>query len=580
MSGLGGGVVMVPLLADRLNFPIKTASSISLGAIVLMATSSLLFIPQVYLPGKQVANRLVSASSCITHGFRGSARGPFRGAIESLHLTANHETDFLAIFYRGNFTDELFNFRMNSRFLILALLLGNQLFAQTATLTERLRYHVYYLADDSLEGRLTGTRGEEKAKAYISKSFAEIGLKPAGDAGGWYQAFTFTSKQELGKSELKLGKMRLRADDDYLVLLSSASGTVTGKLVPVGYGIRNVKLSHDDYPATKDVKGKIALVQLGSPDGNNPHGRFGADATIEAKVALAKSLGAIGVIFYRTDSTTMLPEMRLDRRTQSAGLPAVCIKAPVKAELPKVAAFSTEIIKTSTTGHNVAGYIDNGASYTVVIGAHYDHLGDGSLGGSLHAGKGAIHNGADDNASGTAGLIELARVLKERQDKRFNYLFLAFSGEELGLLGSAYFAKNATVPLDKVSCMLNMDMIGRLDTATLQLGVNGTGTSPFWKQVVDSLASPLKVKTTESGNGASDHTSFYLQNLPVLHFLRARIAITTSRRTMPIKLILMAKQKYSLICSGLWTHYQRLKNLRLPKPVMPIAVVLLDLRLH
>jgi aminopeptidase YwaD len=408
---------------------------------------------------------------------------------------------------------------MNSRFLTLAfLLLSSQLFAQNATLTERLRYHVYYLADDSLEGRLTGTRGEEKAKAYISKSFAEIGLKPAGDAGSWYQAFTFTSKQELGKSELKLGKMRLRADEDYLVLPSSASGTVSGKLVQVGYGIRNVKLSHDDYPTTVDVKGKIALVQLGSPDGNNPHGKFGADATIEAKVALAKSLGAIGVIFYRTDSTTMLPEMRLDRRTQTAGLPAVCIKAPVKAGLPKVAAFSTEIIKTSTTGHNVAGFINNGAVYTVVIGAHYDHLGDGSLGGSLHAGKGAIHNGADDNASGTAGLIELARALKERKDKRFNYLFLAFSGEELGLLGSAYFAKNATVPIDKVSCMLNMDMIGRLDTATLQLGVNGTGTSPFWKQVVDTLAGPLKVKTTESGNGASDHTSFYLQNIPVLHF--------------------------------------------------------------
>ena len=167
------------------------------------------------------------------------------------------------------------------------------------------------------------------------------------------------------------------------------------------------------------------------------------------------------------------------------------------------------------TARNVIGYIHNKAPQTVVIGAHYDHLGHG-ISGSLNAGEPAIHNGADDNASGVAGLFRLAKALKEKGPKKNNYIFIAFSGEELGLFGSKYFAGNPSLEWEKVNYMLNMDMIGRLDSV---LVVGGAGTSPAWAEVLPRIApKDFSIKTTESGVGPSDHTSFYLKDRPVLFF--------------------------------------------------------------
>ncbi|OEK05741.1 M20/M25/M40 family metallo-hydrolase [Roseivirga misakiensis] len=168
------------------------------------------------------------------------------------------------------------------------------------------------------------------------------------------------------------------------------------------------------------------------------------------------------------------------------------------------------------TGHNVAGFIDNSAAFTIVIGAHFDHLGYGEE-GSLFRGEPAIHNGADDNASGTAAVIELAKILKAKRSN-YNFLFLAFSGEENGLWGSNYFSKNSTVSLDSINYMINMDMVGRMNEEKT-LAINGTGTSPAWTEVLDKVnTDSLKLVTSESGVGPSDHTSFYLQDVPVLHF--------------------------------------------------------------
>jgi hypothetical protein len=173
---------------------------------------------------------------------------------------------------------------------------------------------------------------------------------------------------------------------------------------------------------------------------------------------------------------------------------------------------------TPKTGKNVIGYLDNGADYTVVIGAHYDHLGYGSS-GSLHRGEAAIHNGADDNASGIAAMLRLAEWLTmEGAPSANNYLFLAFSGEEFGLFGSKYYASNASLPIENVNYMVNMDMVGRLNEENV-LVINGVGTSPSWMPVLEDLEiDPITITTTESGFGPSDHTSFYLKDIPVLHF--------------------------------------------------------------
>jgi Zn-dependent M28 family amino/carboxypeptidase len=167
-------------------------------------------------------------------------------------------------------------------------------------------------------------------------------------------------------------------------------------------------------------------------------------------------------------------------------------------------------------GRNVAGYINNKAEFTVIIGAHYDHLGYGAH-GSLHTGEPAIHNGADDNASGVAVMLQLAEKLNGA-NKNNNYLFIAFSGEERGLWGSNFFAKEPTLQLERVNYMINMDMVGRLNEEN-KLAINGTGTSPIWEKTLEPLSNGrFDLVLSESGVGPSDHTSFYLKDIPVLHF--------------------------------------------------------------
>jgi Zn-dependent M28 family amino/carboxypeptidase len=172
------------------------------------------------------------------------------------------------------------------------------------------------------------------------------------------------------------------------------------------------------------------------------------------------------------------------------------------------------------TGSNVVGYIDNGAPTTVVLGAHFDHLGYGEDGNSRYERKeAAIHNGADDNASGTATLIALGFELKKSSARSNNYLLIAFSGEELGLYGSKHFVENPTIDLKSVNYMINMDMVGRLNDSTKTVTIGGYGTSPYWSSVINSTQKGgFIVKIDSSGSGPSDHTSFYRKDIPVLFY--------------------------------------------------------------
>jgi metal-dependent amidase/aminoacylase/carboxypeptidase family protein len=195
----------------------------------------------------------------------------------------------------------------------------------------------------------------------------------------------------------------------------------------------------------------------------------------------------------------------------------------VRKNLANPHADATDTSAKPIEGNNVLAYIDNAADNTIVIGAHYDHLGYNEYGGSTYRPEGKekpqIHNGADDNASGTAALLFIAKHLAQQKNRHYNYLFIAFSGEEEGLLGSNFYTKNPTISLTSVNYMINMDMLGRLDTTKNSFAINGTGTSPMWSSVLEAYR-PAELKTiyTESGTGASDHTSFYLSGIPVLHY--------------------------------------------------------------
>lgn len=171
-------------------------------------------------------------------------------------------------------------------------------------------------------------------------------------------------------------------------------------------------------------------------------------------------------------------------------------------------------------GNNVVGFLDNGAPYTIVIGAHYDHLGLGHDKNSRDANpEGKIHNGADDNASGTAGVLELANYFaSNKKTEMSNFLFMCYSGEELGLIGSKKWCDAPSYPLDKITYMINMDMIGRLNDTTKKIIVYGVGTSPVWVPIIDSIKTNFSIKKDSAGIGPSDQTSFYLKNIPALHF--------------------------------------------------------------
>lgn len=175
--------------------------------------------------------------------------------------------------------------------------------------------------------------------------------------------------------------------------------------------------------------------------------------------------------------------------------------------------------KEKRTGQNVIGFIDNKVASTIVVGAHYDHLGYGEDKNSLYKGDQLmIHNGADDNASGTATLIELGRWLKKAGSKKYNFILVAFSGEELGLFGSKYFTEHSPLPLNTINYMINMDMVGRLDDSTRSISVGGYGTSPEWGRLIKEENDLFKIKPDSSGTGPSDHTSFYIKDIPVLFF--------------------------------------------------------------
>ncbi len=185
----------------------------------------------------------------------------------------------------------------------------------------------------------------------------------------------------------------------------------------------------------------------------------------------------------------------------------------------KARVWKVKVADSIRNADNIIGFIDNGAPLTVVIGAHYDHLGTGRQGSSKDSlGVGKIHNGADDNASGTAGLLELARYFSSNKEKEpYNLLFIAFGAEELGLVGSKYFTEHPTLPLEKITAMLNMDMIGRYNPDN-GLAVIGYGTSSQWPTIFKDIQAPIKFNLSKDGNGGSDQTSFYKKNIPVLFF--------------------------------------------------------------
>ncbi|MCB0795284.1 MAG: M28 family peptidase [Flavobacteriales bacterium] len=384
---------------------------------------------------------------------------------------------------------------------------------------DQMRFDVQYLASDLLEGREAGTAGERLAADYIALKMGSIGLMPYGDSATYVQEFPFAGEPRLGAvNDLQIGRRKFQVGEDFHPMPFSASASALTKVLKCGYGIQAPELENDDY-AGKDPAGRCVALSIGSPDGIHPHSRFLTYHDLRLRAAKAAELGASAVLFYNDDPNAEDPSDALNAKLGALDIPVVFLKGDAYKTLPDndAVVMNVSIERPQLTARNLIGMLDNGKEHVVVIGAHYDHLGMGSD-GSLHRGEPAIHNGADDNASGVAVMMQLARDLAELDHLRGNdYLFIAFSGEEKGLFGSNYWIKHPTVPIETLNYMINLDMVGRLDS-TNTIGINGVGTSPAWSEVERTLVEDLKVKTTASGIGPSDHTSFYLKEVPAIHY--------------------------------------------------------------
>jgi hypothetical protein len=437
----------------------------------------------------------------------------------------------------------------------------------------RLRTDVAYLADDAREGRAPGTRGIEAAAEYIAAAFKEAGLKPAPANGddGYFQGFTLSGSPTLG-TDLALGldgpggaALKAEPKVDFTPLAIGSGGTLNR--VPVvfaGYGITAKdpaqKLDYDDY-AGLDVAGKAVLILRREPQQDREESPFAGKrnsdfATFRHKATNAFQHGAAAVLLVNdafsikgdvkdellqftaagAEVNSKLPFLMVtrafaDRLMAGAGQPTLAaLEAQIDGDLtPRSAELKgwtldarVAIERKQVTTRNVVGVLEGAgplAEETVVVGAHYDHLGRGGLlSGSLAFLSKDIHNGADDNASGTALVLELARRLARRPDPLpRRVVFVAFSGEERGLLGSKHYVEHPLYPLASTVLMANFDMVGRLN-GNNELTLYGTGTTPGLDLLVDALgrSAGFTVKKIAEGHGPSDQESFYLKNIPVV----------------------------------------------------------------
>jgi hypothetical protein len=415
---------------------------------------------------------------------------------------------------------------------------------------KELEDHVRFLSSDELKGRMTGTEGDSLAAVYIRDRLQMAGLEPL--TGDGFQRFKVSDKVAAGKRNfLSVAGQSFDPEADISPFSFSETAELASEVVFAGYGFRisNDSINWDDYRDV-DVKGKWVLLLRGDPEPNLSVSGFIPFNGDRDKAMLAKDMGAAGVLMVSgpvNDNSDTFSS--LSNEAWSVGIPVLRIKRNVadrilSAKGKTTAGLETEInISHKSTGFATGVEVNAGSEVTValnatrnvvmvlngedenlkdeylIIGGHYDHLGMG--GSSSRAGDTvAVHHGADDNASGVAGFIEIAEkfALTDNGNRR-SIIFAGFSGEESGLLGSKYFTENPPVDLSKVNAMINLDMVGRLrDSGSLQVG--GIGTSPILKDLIVSLVdiNSINLSLSEEGSGPSDHSAFYGKDIPVLFF--------------------------------------------------------------
>jgi hypothetical protein len=423
---------------------------------------------------------------------------------------------------------------------------------------DRIAAMIQRLASPQYAGRRTGEPGNEKAALWIASEFRRLGLKPVGtskqfdskaamDGSGYFQPFDFPVGVKPGpkcalSAVLSGRKSTLRVGKDWVPFAGSGAGLAEGSVAFVGYGVKAIDPERDDY-GDFDVKGKVVVALAGLPVAN-PTTLQSMAGGIRRKAQAARDRGAVALIIVATkgQALTMVSE-----RGSDVGIPVATVNegvaerwltasgkqlsdlrkqlaaAPSPVDLPVKISVEADTARVTVATANVVGLLPGSdpslKEQIVAVGGHMDHLGMGGGGSLSGGGKPVLHPGADDNASGTAAVIELACHFTSLPAKpKRSLLFMAFTGEEQGLLGSAYYVRKPILPLERTIAMVNMDMVGRMKNNVLS--VSGAGTSTAWRPMLTEFNSTayFNMQMGDSGFGGSDHQSFYTGKVPVLFF--------------------------------------------------------------
>lgn len=411
--------------------------------------------------------------------------------------------------------------------------------------------HIDFLASDSLKGRYPGTPYDKVSAKYIKDKFDSFGLKPLANKG--YQFMDIILEQKPGaNNRLSINGIEQKYDVNFSTFSFSSSTSISASVVFAGYGfkINNEKLLWNDYQAV-DVTNKWVLLLRGDPEPDSLHSVFAYQSSDRNKTLIAMDLGAKGVILV--SGNTYDPKDKLitmAEKSYDIGIPVIQVKRdvadiilngqatiedlekkiiadrhPYSIELPTKIAASTDVLNEKKTTQNVVAILEGAdkklINEYIVIGAHFDHLGMGGKNSSSRKPDTiAVHNGADDNASGVAAMLELAQKLSVKHKKiKRSIVFVAFTAEEMGLIGSQKFVEAGLIPMDSVIAMINIDMIGRMNNKVLH--VYGTKTSTESETILKRLNpdSTLSLAFSPEGYGPSDYASFYSKNIPVFGFM-------------------------------------------------------------
>ncbi|MBN1300717.1 MAG: M20/M25/M40 family metallo-hydrolase [Melioribacteraceae bacterium] len=417
---------------------------------------------------------------------------------------------------------------------------------------DELKSHIEYLASDELEGRKPGTKGLEKAAGYIMQQLKKVNAVPLGN--NYFQNLDIVADLKFGDNNgFSFNEFEGILNEDYTPISISENGSVTAPFVFAGYGfqIDRDSLKWDDY-SDVETEGKWVIILRGSPAGDGHSDPYADYSSLRKKILTARDNKAAGVILVSGvsfDQSDKLMELTFSRRESSAGLPAIHVKrdvinkllmpagitvedleknlsenlAPASFQVDMEISGKVDIEKITEQTYNVTALIEGSDPLLkdeyIVIGAHFDHLGLGGPGsGSRTPDTVAVHNGADDNASGTSAIIEIfEKLAADKNNLKRSIIFVAFTAEEMGLIGSKYFVENPLVDLSRIKFMFNLDMVGRLDPDTRNLTVGGSGTAIGLEDMLKkhTAVSGLNVKFNSEGYGPSDHASFYAKDIPV-----------------------------------------------------------------